>query len=498
MNVRVVDESGVGTFDMLPAAIRYAVDNGAHIVNMSIIGETNSEIKEALAYAYEHDVSVFAAIGNNMSDLDILPRYPVCADAYDDTMMVMGVSAIEQSRRLAVFSNVGTSCVDITAPGVELTSTVRFSPTHGLTEKYMGGWSGTSFATPLVSGTAALIKAIQPTWGPDQIYKAILKTTHRTPNDEPETYARLFGAGLLQVHNAVNYAIKRVISKRVPTSLLFVSPNGTQIEEQISTGMHPTQLADQLEGIDDVVSYRHEDGLVRYVTSRQESTLERRITTYSDAWQEMSSVLIPASGALNIAIADVTGDEVLDLVVSPQYADEQLLQIYSLDGVAQDQYSISGIHTGVSHAITQDGSVVTFSEFNGERIVHIFDHTFDAPASTKVIQSLQKRGSIALGDVDGDREDEIILGGARGERPVISIYEMSGALKRTFTVYGGYQGGFSLASLDYDANGKDDILVVPTHNTEPARIWTGTSKKLVEWQLFAGASLTDITSLLRF
>jgi len=55
---------------------------------------------------------------------------------------------MDESHHLATFSNTGSNCIDITAPGVDVSSTVRFSPTNGLVERYEGGWNGTSFSAP--------------------------------------------------------------------------------------------------------------------------------------------------------------------------------------------------------------------------------------------------------------------------------------------------------------------------------------------------------------
>ncbi len=498
MNIRLVDETGVGTFDLLGKAVRYAVDNGADIINISMVGNPDETITDDIAYAYEQGVVVVAAAGNSSIDLNVSPRHPVCADDSSATQHILGVGSVSEEHRSSYFSNSGSQCIDIAAPGEHITSTVRFSPNNGLSEKYKSGWSGTSFSAPLVSGTAALIKAIQPTWGPDEIYKAILLTTQHTPGQDEKVYADLFGAGLLQVDKAVQYALDRITSHRIATSILFISPSDGATQEMVSTGDHTNANEDQLEGVDAVVSHTAK-GAFRYVTSRRDTRHERSITTYSDAWEKISSISVPASGPLDIVIGDVTGNGELDLVVSPMYADDQLFRVYSLDGTALDQYSVDYVHNGVSLALTQDGQVVTYSQnAEGVQEVNIFNSSFSVPTKTFVVSALHVQGDVTVGDIDGDLEDEIIVGGAIGEGPLVSIYEQNGSLKRTFSVYSGYTSGFSLHSIDYNQDGKDDILTVPKEDTQAARVWSGKSKKLATWELFAGMSLHDMIALVRY
>ncbi len=217
MSVKILDNSGEGDIVPLSPAIRYAVDNGADVINISAVGYENGDkddIKQAVEYAYEKGVVVVAAAGNNNTFLNASPLYPICADLGTGGQMVLGVSAVTPEHRVTRFSNTGSDCIDITAPGINVSSTVRFSPTNGLTKRYKDGWSGTSFAAPLVSGAAALIKSIQPSWGAKEIYFSILSTVHHTPGQDEAVYADLFGKGLLQIDKAVKYAVDNIKSSR--------------------------------------------------------------------------------------------------------------------------------------------------------------------------------------------------------------------------------------------------------------------------------------------
>jgi len=218
MNLKIIGNSGEGGSFPLARAIHYAVDNGAQIINVSAVGSSVgdglAELHEAVDYAYNHGVLIVAAAGNGMQLLNEDKLYPICIDEGLRYQQVLGVTAIDIEHRLARFSNVGSSCVDLTAPGVNVSSTARFSPTNGLMSRYVGGWNGTSFAAPQVAGTAALIKSIQPTWDPEKISEAILKTVHHTLGQDEVVYANLFGAGLLQTDKAVEFAYSKLKSSR--------------------------------------------------------------------------------------------------------------------------------------------------------------------------------------------------------------------------------------------------------------------------------------------
>jgi hypothetical protein len=77
-----------------------------------------------------------------------------------------------------------------------------FDPASGNNEIYGGGWSGTSIAAPFVSGVAALVKSIQPKWGPDEIRKALLDTVDPVPGNT----TRAAGLGSVNAYKAVRYA----------------------------------------------------------------------------------------------------------------------------------------------------------------------------------------------------------------------------------------------------------------------------------------------------
>ncbi len=141
------------------AAIVHAVDQGAHILSNSWGGYGESQIlREAVDYALNAGVIVVAAAGN---DGITTPLYPAAFPG------VIAVGATDASDSLVSFSNYG-DWVDVTAPGVDILSTVPF-----------GGYeyfSGTSMATPHVSGLLALLKSHFPTYTPQMLEELLIGT----------------------------------------------------------------------------------------------------------------------------------------------------------------------------------------------------------------------------------------------------------------------------------------------------------------------------------
>jgi len=161
MTVRVVPDGDEHDKDVA-LGIRYAVDNGAKIINTSF-GKRYSPNKEwvfdAIAYAAKKDVLIVNAAGNDGKDIDIRETYP--NDSKDlktefvDNVITVGASSLHYNEELvASFSNYGKINVDIFAPGVDIYSTVPKNEYEPL--------SGTSMAAPSTSGVAALIRAYYP------------------------------------------------------------------------------------------------------------------------------------------------------------------------------------------------------------------------------------------------------------------------------------------------------------------------------------------------
>ncbi|MFL2633818.1 MAG: S8 family serine peptidase [Candidatus Marisimplicoccus sp.] len=159
-------------------AIRYAVDNGAKVINGSFgkYFSSNPEwVIDAIRYASENNVLVIAAAGNESKDLDSLSNdnYPndqfFNKDEFSDTFIKVGASSINLNENFtAYFSNYGKINVDIFAPGVDIYSSMP-------SNKYKFQ-SGTSMASPVVAGIASLIMSYFPKLSAKKVKEIILES----------------------------------------------------------------------------------------------------------------------------------------------------------------------------------------------------------------------------------------------------------------------------------------------------------------------------------
>ncbi len=149
---KIIAASGEGDYGALILAIYWAVDQGAKVINLSLGGEARDEdLLAALKYAYEHNVVVVAAAGNEAAPV----LYPAAYDQY-----CLAVAATDYSDHRADFSNKGPE-VDVAAPGVDVLSLYPTWDTPEGFAPYVYA-SGTSMATPHVAGLAALLKSLKP------------------------------------------------------------------------------------------------------------------------------------------------------------------------------------------------------------------------------------------------------------------------------------------------------------------------------------------------
>ncbi|MGA9638698.1 S8 family peptidase [Flavobacterium sp.] len=150
-------------------AIRYAVDNGAKVINGSF-GKAYSPQKqwvfEAIKYAAEKDVLIVHAAGNSSKDIDFFDNYPNDSEdkktEISDNLITVGALNFEFNNKLvAKFSNIGKINVDVFAPGVQI-----YATTPNDSYKYL---QGTSMASPNVAGVAALIRSYYPKLSASQV-----------------------------------------------------------------------------------------------------------------------------------------------------------------------------------------------------------------------------------------------------------------------------------------------------------------------------------------
>jgi subtilisin family serine protease len=169
MIVRSLGADGRGDLSDLATGIRYAVRNGARIVNLSVAGsEDDPDLEAALAEAQAAGVLVVAAAGNQGVNLDVQPAYPAASAAPN----LISVASTDRAGALAQGSSYGSGSVDLSAPGEDIEST---SSTGGFELR-----SGTSQAAAEVTGALALLAAARPAAGWPAWRSALLDGARRT------------------------------------------------------------------------------------------------------------------------------------------------------------------------------------------------------------------------------------------------------------------------------------------------------------------------------
>ena len=201
MPLKVLSAGGGGTIADIAESIRFAADNDADVINMSLGGGGESQLmRDAINYAYDKGVVIIAAAGNeNLNAASYPARYP----------RVISVSATDAAGVKAPYSNYGAG-VDIAAPGGSETAKIiqnTIDPSTG--ESTFVGFQGTSMAAPHVAGVAALIKA-SGIDEPEQVLD-VLKKSARQVQEDPLNH---FGAGHLNAAEAVKLALKGQITFR--------------------------------------------------------------------------------------------------------------------------------------------------------------------------------------------------------------------------------------------------------------------------------------------
>ncbi len=179
MTIRAVPDGDEHDKD-IALAIRYAVDNGAKVINMSFGKGVSPEkhwVDEAVKYAQSKGVLLVHAAGNSRQNLDSTYNFPTPVfidSARAPNWITVGASGDPKAGGItAAFSNYGKNEVDVFAPGVKIYSTVPGGNTYQ-------NLQGTSMAAPVVAGLAAFILQYYPNLTPDQV-KMVIEKSAQSP-----------------------------------------------------------------------------------------------------------------------------------------------------------------------------------------------------------------------------------------------------------------------------------------------------------------------------
>ncbi len=238
LNVRAFDPTGNGEEDDAAAAILYAVQMGAKVINMSF-GDSNFSfvLRDVIRFAYDNGVVLVGSAGNSSSTL---PHYP---SSYPE---VISCGATDNNDYLASFSNTG-STIDLVAPGVNLFTTDR-------NNEYRD-FSGTSSSAPVVSSAAALLLSID-NFTPEEV-KQILKST--AVDLGQSGWDEKFGSGRIDILSALSIKAPSIIKINSPKqdfetktdfyiNASILSGSFESYDLQYGYGYNPTEWINLIEG----------------------------------------------------------------------------------------------------------------------------------------------------------------------------------------------------------------------------------------------------------
>jgi hypothetical protein len=441
MPVRILNKDGSGFSTDATKGIEYAVKNGAKVINLSFTGfDIDPEFEQAIRDAYDAGVTVVAAVGNQDGgglDTDANPVYPACFK-FNDEDPVLGVAASNPDDTKADFSNYGTNCTDITAPGVDIFNLsyqdTRFTQ---FTQAYLGGRDGTSIASPMVAGAAALLLGAFPTLTPADVKTVIQLSADPmlekgTPSTGKLGAGRLNLARMLEVGKAL--AAQKAGGAVAPTPSP-VSTSQTSIVVAANAGQAP------------FVSVYDQAG-------NRTATFE----AYADAFR----------GGVRVAVGDVFGNGQDDIITVPGPGGGPQVRVFSMDGkplgqfFAFDAADRHGLYVAAGD-VDGDGKadIVVGNDTGGGGNVRAFRANGAELSSFKPFDGEADRGiRVAVADVNGNGHGEIVATKGDGSTPRVRVLSSAGAIQAEFLAYAStFTRGVFVAGADLDGDGTQEIVV---------------------------------------
>jgi subtilisin family serine protease len=444
MSVRILDNQGIGDSNLARQGVEYAMENGADVINLSFTGfDFDERLRQTIEEAYEAGIVVVAAMGNADDgglNIDRQPIFPACFGERADTDWILGVAATDENDVKSDFSNYGSECTDISAPGENIFSAV-YQDTEWLPFSdgfYQDSWSGTSMASPMVAGAAALLKSAYHSLTPEDI-KSILRLSVDPVTATGDAKGKM-GAGRLNVATALELAAS------------FADP---------SEGSGSSAAAEATS------SYR----IVVAPESGRSSTVRVFNNSGSEVVATFDAYASTFTGGVRLAMGDVDGDGAEEIVTVPGPGGGPQVRVFDLDGNLESQFYAfeqklrSGLYVATGD-IDGDGieEIAVSTDENGGGRVAIFDQWGEIKEDA--LRPYEASGSsnspslrVALGDVDGDGEDEVVVSRGAGYEPLIRVHEPDGAFVAEFLAYAQtYDKGVFVASGDLDGDGDDEIV----------------------------------------
>lgn len=453
MSVRMLNASGSGDAATAADAVDYAVDNGADVINLSFAGDnTDRALRDAIRRAYTSGVVVVAAMGNETRDTDDVAVYPACLRD-GDSDWVIGVASSDTEDTPSEFSNYGANCTDLTAPGEDIYGLQFDDRDAGFADAYGGMWSGTSMASPIVAGAAALLRSAFPSLSVDNVRNAIKLSV------DPLTGLRAsqrhkYGAGRVNVAQALVLA-----EQYASTDAVTNTEESPAEEEPADDEVVVVDVPTTVVRTDDatIVTGATAGKAPTVVVERADGTDVATFAAYAESF----------TGGVRVALGDVDGDGDADVVTGAGPGGGPHVRVFTETGALLGQFF-------PYDTATRGGSEVATGDIDGDGTDEIFTAVGAGVSRDVIVWSLQGEERlripvtafdasvplrIAAGDIDGDGKDEVIVTGGAGSAPKVALYDDNGAYLLEFAPYGAnFTGGVFVATGDIDGNGTDEII----------------------------------------
>ncbi|HPA25390.1 MAG TPA: S8 family serine peptidase [bacterium] len=485
MVIKALDNAGVGDTLTVSKAIDYARVMGANIINLSFVGEGNSQTLEtAIKQAYEADIMVVAAAGNEVKDgvnMNTSPRYPACHNGPNGDNWVIAVGSLDANDVKASFSNYGSNCLDISAPGVGIFSTVYYNNNNDKYKKYYErGWTGTSVSAPQIAGAAALIKSLRPELPFNQIKKIILQNTDNI--DETNKNLKGFlGNGRLNLIKSISNALMATPETSIQPKRIITSP--------VSAGGPHIKIFRK--GILEQQFFAHDEkfrgglSLAGYTTNEQLKIVVglgkgtypwiKIFSNTNTLIEKMSAFAENFRGGVEVTAGQVNADKEIEIVATAGVSGGPQIRIFNELGLVKsswfafDKKERTGLNLTLSDMDRDGLEEIIVVRKSGLSEIKIFDFWGNLkksfyPYGNKFYGSL----NIASGDLDNDGFGEIVTVKSTGVNPEIKIFDHEGKLKSSFFPFVKKTGnGANIALGDVNGDGLKDIVVGSGIGMEP-------------------------------
>lgn len=477
MPLRVLNQHGTGNSETVTKALDYAINAGVDIINLSLVGtDFDPLVVSLLNRAYEEGIIVVAAAGNNGVNLNASKTYPVCYN-HVGAATVIGVGAVNDDFTRPGFSNYGDECVDIVAPGIKIFSTRYALPQFESLEQYAALYSGTSFATPQVTGVIALMKQINPSLTPDEVLDLLLEGA--TPIDSLHAAGTGFDfalnvQGTISLVEGDGLDPFAEVKEQIKNGKFYAYPLGEFSATAYQYQTPGPLLLSPLVFNDDYLAkgmrwVKQTPFTIMMTAWRQGAKKVMRynfLTQSEDTLLEISPEDPQTAG--DVAVGNVDFDKENEIVVSSAPFGRPLISIYTMEGALKSQFQPydDGVNLGLDiDLIDTNGDLimeiasVPYEQTSGN--VKIFEYTGLTIAEWNAYgDAFNGGGSLSIADVNSDGQQEILVGPGANGGPHVRIFKPDGSLMQEF--FAGNvsdSGGAHIEYFDFDGDNAAEYVI---------------------------------------